>query len=132
MEIRVRSKALTYVIPAGGIAIALTLIALFIFPAAINIIISVFIALLLLLLIYNINLVSKQNIAKEDKKLLLRDVFYKEHLFEIKNIQKLEVHTNFICRLYDIKIIKLTESGTNYQLYMVKVKPEELQKIVQG
>jgi len=130
MEQQNNNKLLQYILPCLGICILATLVALFAFPDSINIIISIFIGLLLVLFIYNIVLVSGKNITREGNKLILRDVFFKTYSFDIGSIQKIEVHTNFVCRIYDIKIIKIQENGTDHKFYVAKIKPEELNKIV--
>ncbi|HYD22189.1 MAG TPA: hypothetical protein VEB40_11990 [Flavipsychrobacter sp.] len=130
MEQQPSNKALPYVLPGIGIACLATLVLLFAFPNHINVTLGIFICLLLILFIYNIAIVAGKNIERIDNKLSIRDVFFKKFLFNINEIRKIEIHTNFICRIYDIKIIKVVDSDGSHKFYVAKIKPEELERIV--
>jgi hypothetical protein len=132
MEQQPSNKALQYILPGIGIACLATLVFLFVLPGYMNVILGMFIFLLLILFIYNITLVAGKNVENLDGKLSIRDVFFKRYLFKIKEVKKIEVHTNFICRIYDIKIIKVEDTSGSYSFYVAKIKPEELQQIVSG
>ena len=130
MQHQPSNKALPYVLPGIGIACLLTLVLLFAFPIHMNVTLGIFICLLLILFIYNISMVAGKNIERVEKKISIRDIFFKKFLFDIKDIKKIEVHTNFICRIYDIKILKIDDSSGSYKYYVAKIKPEELEQIV--
>jgi hypothetical protein len=95
-----------------------------------NVILGIFIGLLLVLFIYNIMLVAGKNIVIDGKELNIRDIFYRRSFFELKKVSKIEVHTNFICRIYDIKIVLVQEGDKTYKLFVAKVKPEELKEMI--
>jgi hypothetical protein len=124
------SSPINYLLHFIGSFCGATLVLIFLFPAHMNVILGIFIGLLLVLFIYNIMLVAGKNIVIDNKELCIRDIFYRKTFFQLKQVKKIEVHTNFICRIYDIKIILVQEGNETYKLYVAKVKPEELKEMI--